>query len=87
MIPPTSIDGTDITGATIDGTDVQEITVDGDVVFTAITGAFDLSNYTFDNVTLSTQDSDPTGMAFNNDGTAMFEVGESSDQFYQYSLS
>jgi len=32
---PTSIDGTDITGATIDGTDVQEITVDGDTVFTA----------------------------------------------------
>ena len=37
MIPPTSIDGTDITGATIDGTDVQEITVDGDVVFSAAT--------------------------------------------------
>jgi len=36
MIPPTSIDGTDITGATIDGTDVQEITVDGDVVFSAV---------------------------------------------------
>ena len=35
MIPPTSIDGTDITGATIDDTDVQEITVDGDVVFSA----------------------------------------------------
>jgi len=35
MIPPTSIDGTDLTGATIDGTDVQEITVDGDVVFSA----------------------------------------------------
>jgi len=33
MIPPTSIDGTDITGATIDGTDVQEITVDGQTVF------------------------------------------------------
>jgi len=32
---PTSIDGTDITGATIDGTEVQEITVDGDTVFTA----------------------------------------------------
>jgi len=30
---PTSIDGTDITGATIDGTDVTEITVDGDTVF------------------------------------------------------
>jgi len=32
-MPPTSIDGTDITGATIDGTDVTEITVDGDTVF------------------------------------------------------
>jgi len=37
MIPPTSIDGTDITGATIDGTDVQEITVDGQTVFTSTT--------------------------------------------------
>jgi len=36
MIPPTSIDGTDITGATIDGTDVEEITVDGQTVFTAV---------------------------------------------------
>jgi len=33
---PTSIDGTDITGATIDGTDVQEITVDGQTVFSAV---------------------------------------------------
>jgi len=32
---PTSIDGTDITGATIDGQDVEEITVDGQTVFTA----------------------------------------------------
>jgi len=31
--PPTSIDGTDITGATIDGQEVQEITVDGQTVF------------------------------------------------------
>jgi len=36
MIPPTSIDGTDITGATIDGTDVTEITVDGQTVFSAV---------------------------------------------------
>jgi len=49
MIPPTSIDGTDITGATIDGTDVQEITVDGDTVFSAVslpTGQ--LARYKFD---------------------------------------
>jgi len=36
MIPPTSIDGTDITGATIDGTEVTEITVDGQTVFTGV---------------------------------------------------
>jgi len=35
MTPPTSIDGTEITGATIDGTDVTEITVDGQTVFSA----------------------------------------------------
>ena len=43
MIPPTSIDGTDITGATIDGTDVTEITVDGQTVFTS-----GFANYIFD---------------------------------------
>ena len=36
---PTSIDGTEITGATIDGQDVSEITVDGETVFTAILDA------------------------------------------------
>jgi len=44
MIPPTSIDGTDITGATIDGTDVTEITVDGDTVFTAVQPLPDQAN-------------------------------------------
>jgi len=44
MIPPTSIDGTDITGATIDGTDVQEITLDGQTVFTAGPDIVALSN-------------------------------------------
>jgi len=34
-MPPTSIDGNDITGATIDGEEVQEITVDGQVAYTA----------------------------------------------------
>lgn len=34
-MPPTNIDGSEITGATIDGQEVSEITADGDVVFTA----------------------------------------------------
>jgi len=33
--PPTSIDGTDITGATIDGQDVDSITIDGQEVFSS----------------------------------------------------
>jgi len=45
---PTSIDGTDITGATIDGTDVQEITVDGDTVFTSVPSSL-VSHYEFEN--------------------------------------
>ena len=62
MIPPTSIDGTDITGATIDGTDVQEITVDGDVVFSATTLPVAYSNlvawYPFDSATYGGSDAD-----------------------------
>jgi len=53
MIPPTSIDGTDITGATIDGTDVQEITVDGQTVFTSAFSHFDdFDTQTFADYTL-----------------------------------
>jgi len=39
---PTSIDGTDITGATIDGTDVTEITVDGQTVFSPLPDSADI---------------------------------------------
>ena len=53
MIPPISIDGTDITGATIDGIEVDEITVDGTPVFTAgpdavFAGSFDDKLYALD---------------------------------------
>jgi len=37
--PPTSIDGTDITGATIDGQDAGEIPIDGQTVFAKIPGS------------------------------------------------
>jgi len=46
--PPTSIDGTDITGATIDGQEVQEITIDGQTVFSS-TPSSGLLRLTFDN--------------------------------------
>jgi len=59
---PTSIDGTDITGATIDGTDVQEITVDGQTVFTAGPLPVAFSNlvawYPFDSATYGGSNAD-----------------------------
>jgi len=75
MIPPTSIDGTDITGASIDGTDVQEITVDGQTVFTAETLPVAYSNlvgwYPFD--------SSFYGGANADDVTGLFNPGQSGD--------
>jgi len=72
---PTSIDGTDITGATIDGTDVQEITVDGDTVFSAETLPVAYSNliawYPFDSSFYGGSDAD--------DVTAVFNSGQSGD--------
>jgi len=84
---PTSIDGTDITGATIDGTDVTEITVDGDTVFTAgPAGAFDITQVTFD-TDIPAQDFFPTDIAWNNDGSRLYEVGIFNDQIFQYTVS
>jgi len=84
MSPPTSIGGTDITGATIDGTDVQEITVDGQTVFTAVpAGAFDIKELGPINHTLP---GTPTDLAFNNDGSKVFIVDE-DDEFKEFSLS
>jgi hypothetical protein len=75
MTPPTSIDGTDITGATIDGTDVQEITVDGQTVFSAQTLPVAYSNlfawYPFD--------SSFYGGSETSDVTALFSPGQSGD--------
>jgi hypothetical protein len=62
MTPPSSIDGTDITGATIDGQDVQEITVDGQTVFTAITDTV-IHRYTFENNSNTTTLTDTVGSA------------------------
>jgi len=74
MIPPTSIDGTDITGATIDGQDVEEITVDGQTVFTAgPAGAFDLTNFTF-NQTYSGFGTSLQEMRFENSGNKLFTI-------------
>jgi len=72
---PTSIDGTDITGATIDGTDVTEITVDGDTVFTAETLPVAYSNL----VAWWPFDSSFYGGSVGDDVTALFNPAQSGD--------
>jgi len=79
MIPPTSIDGTDITGATIDGTDVQEITVDGDTVFSAIQVIDDFNDTDF------SEYSGDTGNL--SQSTTTVKEGSGSAEFFQPSGS
>ena len=51
--------------------------------------AFDLSTASYSSVSLSvsSQDTDPYSVAFNNDGTKMYMVGFSTGSVHQYSLS
>jgi len=50
---------------------------------------FDLSTASYDNVSfsVSSQDADPSALAFNNSGTKMYMVGYANDKVYQYGLS
>ena len=55
----------------------------------SLSTAGDVSTASYDSVSfsVSSQDSNPNGMAFNNDGTKMFVLGNNTDTVYQYSLS
>jgi sugar lactone lactonase YvrE len=45
------------------------------------------ATYASKSLVVGTQDATPQGMAFNDDGTKMYMVGDSSDTVYQYTLS
>jgi len=50
--------------------------------------AFDISSAVYSqNFSVSSQDTFPTDLAFNNDGTKMFIVGSTGDSVYEYDLS
>jgi len=55
----------------------------------ATIAADDASTWSYDSVSFNTasQDATPCSAIFNNDGTKMYVLGESSDTVYQYSLS
>jgi len=44
------------------------------------------SQFAFD-TDIASQDSDPTGIAWNDDGSRLYEVGRGSDRIYQYTVS
>jgi SpoU rRNA methylase family enzyme len=49
---------------------------------------FDVSTSVYSqNFSVAAQDTSPTGIAFNNDGTKMFIVGAIGDAVYEYTLS
>jgi len=73
-----------------DGTKMYMVGGQNDSVYQySLSIAFDLSTASYDSVSfsVSSQDSVPYGIAFNNDGTKMYMVGLTNDSVYQYSLS
>ena len=63
----------------VQGDDVNEYT---------LSTAFDVSTASFvDSKDISLQEANPTGLAFNNDGTKMFVAGNAGDDVNEYTLS
>jgi 6-phosphogluconolactonase (cycloisomerase 2 family) len=54
----------------------------------SLSTAYDVSTASYDSVSLSTtsQASNPTGIAFNGDGTKLFVVGQTNNTVYQYTV-
>ena len=54
----------------------------------ALSSAFDVSTASYTRVfSVSSEDTNPQGISFNNDGTKMFVVGDTGDDMNEYSLS
>ena len=73
-----------------DGTKLYMIGQSGRYVHQySLSTAFDLSTISYDSVSISiiSQESTPTSVVFNSDGTKMYLTGETSDAVHEYSLS
>ena len=74
-----SSDGTKMFVVGNDGDDVNEY---------ALSTAFDASTAAFvDATSVSSEETDPTGIAFSSDGTRMFVIGYGGDEINEYALS
>ena len=73
-----------------DGTKMFIVGATNDSIFQySLSTAWDVSTASYDSVTLSvnSQDTTPTALAFKPDGTRMYITGNQNDSVYQYSLS
>ena len=73
-----------------DGTKMYAVDVGSSSVFQySFSTAFNLSTASYDSISFSVaaQDTQPSRVAFNSDGTKMYMVGVNSDSVFQYSLS
>ena len=73
-----------------DGTKMYAIGTDGDKVLQySLSTPYTLTSVSYDSVSFSvlSQDTFPSGVRFNNDGTKMYIVGYSTDAMYEYDLS
>ena len=78
--------------ATVAGLTTPELTIEPGAVRDAsdnlIVGTFDASTATFVNATsVSSEETDPTGITFSSDGTRMFVIGYGGDEINEYTLS
>jgi sugar lactone lactonase YvrE len=72
------------------GTKMYIIGPGSDTVYQySLSSAYDVSTASYDSVSFSVfaQDTGARGMSFNNDGTALFVTGNSSDAVWQYNLT
>ena len=73
-----------------DGTAVYIIGVNNDTIYQyTLSTAWDVStaSYASKSFSVTTQDSNPRGIAFKDDGTKVYMIGDTNDRVYQYSLS
>ena len=73
-----------------DGTKFYIMGATDDAVFQySLSTAWDMSTASYDSVSFSfsSQETNPYGLLFNNDGTKMFVTGNTSDATFQYSLT
>lgn len=72
------------------GTKMYLVGVTNDTVYQySLSTAYDVSTASYDSVSFSvaSEDSQPSGIMFNNDGTKLYQTGLASDAANQYSLS